>query len=470
MNQSIHSILLTMLLMITGVVMAADPVVLDRSKPIQVDLWCAPTDQAAWVKSGVDPKVKLSLINGAQSGAYDFPMLIGCVLTGGEIRRPFAVPYQYCCATDYPLIVNGGNCMYRYFSIRSEGKEVLIDYSCKLDATTIHGRSKSSYNDEEPVEVEWNGKVDGDKIVGVMIMILKGGKRLERAMIGLLRNTANVGLDQMNAIYQFDREVQGEPHNRMYQHAIVVEVANGKSVAAMAYRKGGSTLVEVDASGMTVTPQPVTISGRSAIVGGTLVVGGKPLTLQPVLVNQNGYVSKEIGGRNGVGAITTRVYPNTDPVARRWKEWITTTFTGPMELPTEMSAVVARETAELDALPFPGPATAFTHYHLVQGYDKSPKPTERGNAFHPGSISNQLQGRAITTSHFSYLRITTANVKARITPLRHPRRRQIFVPYGRICLLVVSSSVQRWMRPTKRWESRKHGISIRRSPLARGRT
>ena len=46
MNQSIHSILLTMLLMITGVVMAADPVVLDRSKPIQVDLWCAPTDQA----------------------------------------------------------------------------------------------------------------------------------------------------------------------------------------------------------------------------------------------------------------------------------------------------------------------------------------------------------------------------------------------------------------------------------------
>jgi hypothetical protein len=135
---------------------------------------------------------------------------------------------------------------------------------------------------------------------------------------------------------------------------------------------------------MTVTPQPMTISGRSAIVGGTLVVGGKTLTLEPILVSPNGFVTKEIGAKGiwyGLSGVHTRVYPNTDPVAKRWKEGMSATFTGPMELPTEMNAIVARETAELEALPSPGPATAFTHYHLVQGGEKSPKPSERGNEF-----------------------------------------------------------------------------------------
>ena len=109
-----HHILLTMLMLLTLVVMAADPTTLDFGKPIQVDLWSAPPDQATWLKSGIDPKVGHVLRSTDPSRSYESPMLIGCVLTGGEIRRPFAVPYGRCTSTDDPLFVVGGNCEYRY--------------------------------------------------------------------------------------------------------------------------------------------------------------------------------------------------------------------------------------------------------------------------------------------------------------------------------------------------------------------
>ncbi|GDY13182.1 hypothetical protein LBMAG53_20600 [Planctomycetota bacterium] len=358
-------ILLVGLITSAGILGATEPVALDFSKPIQVDLWSGPPLKDAATKAGVDQKTMGDIMRSEPSRAYSFPMLIGCVLAGGEIRRPFAVPYQQPCATDNGLYLGGGNCMYRYFLIPWE-KEALLDFSCKLEGATIHGRSKSDYGGPEPIEVEWNAKVDDDKIVGILSMILKDGKRLERPLIGLLRNTDNVGLDPMNAIYQFERNVQ--PNDWKSSHTIVVEVANGKSVAAMAYRRGGK-LVEVDATGMTVTPQPVTVTGRSAIVGGTLVVGGKSMILESFLMNPNGFVLKETPrpSWNGMGGVRTRAYSNTDPVARRWKEWMTATFTGPMVLPDDMSALVARETTELEVLPSPGPATAFTHYHLTKG-------------------------------------------------------------------------------------------------------
>jgi hypothetical protein len=70
----------------------------------------------------------------------------------------------------------------------------------------------------------------------------------------------------MNAVYHLRPDGQME---------IVVEVAGGKPVAALAHR--GNALLEVDASGMTLELQPATAAGRSALLGGTLVVDKKSI-------------------------------------------------------------------------------------------------------------------------------------------------------------------------------------------------
>ncbi|MEI7768212.1 MAG: Ig-like domain-containing protein, partial [Phycisphaerae bacterium] len=306
------------------------------------------------------------------SNAYGYPMLIGCVMVGREIHRPFAIPYEECKSTDFPLIVLGGNCEYRYFLTRLK-KENLLEFTCTMESGVISGRAKSDYGGKNPVEVVWEGKLVGDRIEGTSAMIVPGGKRLERPMVGLLRNTPNAGLDHQNAIYQLERNVLSGRQTENY--LIVVEFANGKPVAALArLAEGDTALVDVDANGMTVTPQPATLSGRSAVLGGTLVVDGKPLTLDPVEVRPNGWVAKETEDNKtwyGLGGIRTRAYHNTDPVAKRWKEWMSATYTGPQALSSELTQQVAQETAELEALPFPGPATAFTHHHIGNGQGKN---------------------------------------------------------------------------------------------------
>ena len=365
-------ILLVGLIASAGILGATEPVALDFSKPIQVDVWLGPPQKDAVEKAGLDQKTMNEIIKSEPSNAYGYPMLIGCVMVGREIHRPFALPYEQCESTGTTLIVLGGNCAYRNFSFR-QVKEDLQEFTCTLDSGLISGRAKCDYGGKNPVEVVWDGKIVGDRIEGTSAMILPGGKRLERPMLGLLRVTPNAGLDPQNAIYQLERDI-GIGQQRS-NYLIVVEFANGKPVAALARRaEGGTAMVEVDANQMSVTPKPATLSGRSAVIGGSLVVDGKPLTLEPFEVSPNGWVAKETERRDtwpGLGGIRTRVYPTTDPVAKRWKEWMTATYTGPQTLTTEMSQQVVRETAEFEDLPFPGPATAFTHQHIGNGQGKN---------------------------------------------------------------------------------------------------
>ena len=338
----------------------ASPVILDRSKPIQVDLWSGPPKEfnQAVTKAGIDPKTMNELSGKEPSQAYNLPMLIGAVLVGKEIHRPFASAYVQWYSPYLGLYNTGGNCMYSFFNFRHV-KEDVQEFSCVMDSTTIRGKAKVDYGGKQPIEVVWEGKVEGDKITGSSAFLVDG-KRLERSLYGILRNTVYVDLDHMNAIYQLQlgerRDIE-----------VVIEVAAGKPVAALAHHidlHSGNALLDVDASGLTLELQPATTAGRSVLLGGTLVVDKKSFKLKPVLVNQVGRVLSQLSYNNSVD---TRAYANTDPIAKRWKEWMTTVYSGSQALPAELVTQSIREAQELDALPAPGPATAFFHFHYYQG-------------------------------------------------------------------------------------------------------
>lgn len=340
---------------------AADTPPLDLNAPLQIQLWSGPAAPDAFAKAGLDPKTTPEAQD--PTGLHRTPIMIGCYLVKGAVERPFVTPYNALYSPGGPLGQFGSNAPYGFFLI-TEGKqsEKILEFTCTLKGTTLSGRSKVDYSGKVPIETVWEGTLNGSTLLGTSAVVV-AGKRLERPLVGLVRQAVFGWIDPANAIYSFSFQDQD----------FVVEFSGGKAVGAMARQglpRGGAKqsagqkmteLVEVDASALNVIVDPPAASGRSGQISGNLVVGGKSLVLGNMKVSPNGY-TYWISADNKNDKVAGVAYSNTDPVAKRWKEWMSGLYTGTQELSQEVLAESAQE-ASLDAMPVPGPATAFTHYH-----------------------------------------------------------------------------------------------------------
>lgn len=363
MTKTIHLTLLASLASASFTLMAAETPPLDLNAPLQIQLWSGPagiTTPQIFAKAGLDPKTNPEAQD--PTDLHRNNILIGCYLVKGTVERPFVTPYNELYSPGGPLNRFGSNAPYGNFLI-TDGKqsEKILEFTCTLKGTTLSGRSKVDYGGKVPIETVWEGTLNGSTVLGTSAVVV-AGKRLERPLVGLVRQAVSGWIDPANAVYSF----------QIHEVDFVVEFSGGKVAGAMArqaptqYNHGPkqTELVEVDASALNLTVDPPSASGRSGHISGTLVARGKSQVLEKMKVSPNGYtywISSDNKGEK-VAGIAGVVYSNTDPVAKRWREWMTGLYTGTQELSQEVLAESAQE-ASLDAMPAPGPATAFTHYH-----------------------------------------------------------------------------------------------------------
>lgn len=358
------NILLASLISASFTLMAADVPPLDLNAPLQIQLWSGPagtTASDAFAKAGLDPKTNPEA--GDPTDLHRNHVMIGCYLVKGAVERPFVTSYLSLYSPGHPLSSWGSSAPYGFFQM-NEGpkKEKILEFTCTLKGTTLSGRSKVDYGGKVPIEIVWEGTLNGSTLLGTSAVVV-AGKRLERPLVGLVRQAVTGWIDPANAVYSFGFQ----------ELDFVVEFSGGKAVGAVARQglpgwPGGKSagpkqteLVEVDASALNLTVDPPSASGRSGQISGTLVAGGKSLALGKMNVRPNGYTYWN-SADNKDDKVAGVVYSNTDPVAKRWRDWMSGLYTGTQELSQEVLAESAQE-ASLDAMPAPGPATVFTHRH-----------------------------------------------------------------------------------------------------------
>jgi hypothetical protein len=331
------------------------PVAPDLSKPVWVIIQCdktAPPQMTAEQKKAA---------GGLVHGPFFYHTAgLGFGLEQGKVTRPWLSTLDWYGAGDG---ADTRAWSHAPLSFLGKGRD-LVDTFTQAQAAFEGGRftakMKGTYNYPElhvaaPIvfDLELAGAVAGTKVEGTWKGTI-GGFACQGTCIGAILPATSAAFDPANAIYQIVSSKQDV--------AAVVEVRGGRGVSGLARRSQADVakLLEVDASGLTVTAGEPDVNGRGGKLNGMLRIAGVgDLAVEGLEVGAVGtsYRGKSMEG----GQIGVRAYRMDDPVAAQWKRWMQALYAGTAPVDPAIAEQARNEADAIVCLPPPGQATQFLH-------------------------------------------------------------------------------------------------------------